>query len=87
VSMAADSPRCFCGRFGMSGFSSGFDQRDNTWHSLNACSERQADLFAPEPDDERHEPVEEWVGYPMTICSRCLVQWPCDRAQELNLAG
>ena len=38
-------------------------------------------------DSCAHRPVEEWVGYPMTICARCIKPWPCKRAQELALNG
>lgn len=29
-----------------------------------------------------HNPVEEWVGYPLTICQECMVPWPCDAVLE-----
>lgn len=29
-----------------------------------------------------HEPVEEWVGYPMTACGICGVPWPCAESRE-----
>lgn len=27
-----------------------------------------------------HQPVEEWAGFPVTICQFCGVPWPCDES-------
>lgn len=34
-----------------------------------------------------HQPVEEWVGHPMTICARCIQPWPCDYHRSLTTQG
>lgn len=33
-------------------------------------------------EDCAHHPIEEWVGYPMTICAYCIRQWPCAWARD-----
>lgn len=44
-------------------------------------TEAQARAYERLYEHSLHVPVEEWVGFPMTICDRCITRWPCEYAK------